>query len=151
VLASVAATWTRSERRASSGAAWRRFDQEQPLTVQALASWRRGPLELGARVEIASGHPRTPVTGAVFDARRQRYDPLFGEQNSERLPTFSSLSVRAAWERVTRWGGYQLWLDVVNATNRRNVEEIVYAADYSARGQIVGLPILPVLGAEVSL
>ena len=41
-------------------------------------------------------------------------------------------------------------IEVQNLTNRANVEEYVYDADYGERGGIQGLPILPVLGVRWS-
>ena len=42
----------------------------------------------------------------------------------------------------------EAYVDVQNVTNRRNPEDIVYNYDYSQRGYITGLPILPVLGVR---
>lgn len=151
VVALASATVQRSERRNAVALPWRRFDLDQPLTLQVSASWQPGPLEFGARLEVASGFPRTPVVGAIFDTRRQSFDPRFGAQNSERLATFGSVSGRVAWAPSLRRAELKLWLDVLNATNRRNVEEIFYSADYRDRGTINGLPIVPVLGGEVVL
>ncbi|MEN0067091.1 MAG: TonB-dependent receptor [Myxococcota bacterium] len=148
-VASLSATWQRSERRNGADLPWRRFDLDQPFNLQLAASWQPEPFELGARLEVTSGFPRTPVEGAIFDARQQSFDPIFGPQNSERLPMFLSLSTRIAWAPPTRIGRTRLWLDVVNVTNRANVEEIFYSADYRERGTIRGLPIVPVLGVEV--
>jgi hypothetical protein len=41
-------------------------------------------------------------------------------------------------------------IEVQNVTNQSNVEEYVYSVDYSERGEIRGLPILPVLGLRWS-
>ena len=150
VLATLAVTWQRNQRREGPGEAGRRFDLDQPLTLQAAASWRPAPFEVGLRLEVASGFPRTPVVGANFDARQQAFDPLFGSQNAARLPTFASLSARVAWVRRLRAARVRLWLDVINATNRANVEEWFFSADYRQRGDIRGLPVLPVLGGEVA-
>ena len=42
----------------------------------------------------------------------------------------------------------EAYLDVQNVTNHENAEEIVYSPDYSERRYILGLPILPVIGAS---
>ena len=42
----------------------------------------------------------------------------------------------------------EIYLDVQNATNRQNPEELVYTRDYSQQSAITGLPILPSLGAR---
>jgi len=42
----------------------------------------------------------------------------------------------------------EVYLDLQNATDRANAEELVYSTDFSTRTAIKGLPILPVLGAR---
>ncbi|MFT4627387.1 MAG: hypothetical protein ACI8PZ_006071, partial [Myxococcota bacterium] len=112
--------------------------------------WVRRRWELGARLELTSGFPRTAVVGALFDTRSQSYDPLFGPHNRDRLPLFLSVAARAAWEVPIGHGQLRVWLDVLNATDRVNAEEVVYSADYTRRGVVQGLPVLPTLGVEVS-
>jgi hypothetical protein len=140
----------RAERRANAQEAWRLFDLDQAHVAQAVATWaqERG-LELGVRVQLSSGFPRTPVVAAVFDAASADYDPVFGRQNSTRLPTFFSAAVRVGWRCLWSWGHLKAWLDVQNVTNHGNAEEIVYTADYRRHGFVEGLPLLPVLGAEL--
>lgn len=131
---------------------WRLFDGDQTHVLQALLGWvHRSGVELGARASLSSGNPRTPVEDAVFDGFSGRYDPIFGAQNSIRLPLFFELSARLGWRRSWAWGGLRTWLDVRNATNRNNAVELFYNADFSARGQVSGLPVVPVLGLEVTL
>lgn len=143
---------TRAERRERDSAPWRLFDADQTHVAQALGSWQHpSGIELGARLGVATGMPRTPVRGSVYNAGAGRFDPIFGAHNSVRIPTFVELSARLAWRRRARWGAFKLWLDVQNATNRQNAEEIFYNADYSRQGAITGLPILPFIGAQVQL
>ncbi|MFK7929422.1 MAG: TonB-dependent receptor, partial [Myxococcota bacterium] len=149
----VAYTWLRARRQGPREAERPRpFDREQPHSLQAsLVGEHPSGWSLGSRLEVASGAPRTPVNGAVFDARGQRFDPVFGPQNSDRLPVFLALSARAALTLYPRRSQLKLWLDVQNVTNRKNVEELYYNADYSQRSAILGLPILAVMGVEARL
>jgi len=139
----------RSERRDRPEAGWRRFDLDQThslVTVAALELTRRW--ELGTRLRVSTGYPRTPVVDAYYEARSDRFHPVFGEQNSERLPLFAQLDLRAEYTRdlgPIRWISY---LEVLNVTNRKNPEEVVYSHDFSERGYLTGLPILVVLGAR---
>jgi hypothetical protein len=89
------------------------------------------------------------VVGAYFDARDARYDPLFGAQNSIRIPDFVQLDLRAEYAFVWTRATLRLYLDVQNVTYQRNAEELAYSADYAQRGAITGLPTLAVLGARV--
>jgi outer membrane receptor protein involved in Fe transport len=152
VMTRAAYTWTDADRRSRERDLWRPFDLDQTQGLQAAASWSHDAgLSMGARFAFATGLPVTPVVGAVFDTTSQRYDPMFGAHNGERLPTIASVSVRVAYGRPVRWGQYLLWLDVLNAANQVHVEAFYYSADYAHRDVIRGLPILPVVGLEVSL
>ncbi|MFT5456581.1 MAG: outer membrane receptor protein involved in Fe transport [Myxococcota bacterium] len=150
VEARLAYTWSRAERRSTPQDRWRLSDDDQTHGLQAVAGWVRRRWELGARLELTSGFPRTAVVGALFDTRSQSYDPLFGPHNRDRLPLFLSVAARAAWEVPIGHGQLRVWLDVLNATDRVNAEEVVYSADYTRRGVVQGLPVLPTLGVEVS-
>jgi hypothetical protein len=122
---------------------------DQPHVLTALGSvmvtdnWR-----LGARVRFVSGNPITPVTGSYYDAGEQQYRAVAGDIMSERLPVFFQLDVRVdrTWRRP--WGTLSLFLDVQNATNRGNVEDIAYNYDYSRSAYTTGLPIFPSIGLE---
>ncbi len=150
--ASLSYTALSALRRADSLSLWRRFDSEQPHALRVAGQWQfRKSFSLGARWNLFSGEPRTAVVGAVFDAGSQKYDPIFGEQNQQRLPMFSELSLRLGYQRRVGMGDLRVWLDVVNATNRKNTEELFYSSDFRQKGAIIGLPILAVVGAELRL
>ncbi len=140
----------RSERQDEPDGRWRLFDFDQTHVVTALASYEIGHgFEVGVRVRAATGFPRTPVVGAYYDSRLDIYEPIFGVQNTERLPTFFQLDARVAKKfEFGKAQSLEIYLDVQNVTNRENAEEVVYSRDYSQRAYITGLPILPVLGAR---
>jgi TonB family protein len=147
-------SWTilRSERRDADTSNWRISDYDQSHVVTALASIDLGRgFEIGARVRYATGLPRTPVIASYWDAKRDRYQPVFGSPNSTRLPDFVALDVRLA--RVSKLGsGVELetYVDLQNVTNRQNAEEIVYDETFTKKGFIKGVPILPVVGARLT-
>mgnify|MGYP001764596158 CR=1 FL=1 len=61
-----------------------------------LLSWAIGKgFTVGARFRYSTGYPRTPVVGSFYEARDDLYQPLFGAQNSIRIPGFYQLDVRA--------------------------------------------------------
>ncbi|MES2642336.1 MAG: TonB-dependent receptor [Myxococcota bacterium] len=140
-----------SERQDSPEGAWRPsdYDQRHVLTVVGGYTLPFG-IEVGVRGRLGTGAPRTEVVGAYFDDRRHLYQPMFGEHNAIRLPTFFQADARVAKELALGTTLLELSLEVQNVTNRENVEEYIYDADYSSRGSIDGLPILPVLGARWS-
>jgi len=144
----VAYTLMRAERRNDEGA-WRLFDFDQThvlTAVLAYATKRR--FEVSARFRYASGFPRSPVVGSYLDATDNRYQPIFGDQNSIRIPDFVQLDLRVAKVFTIRKTTLEVFLEVLNLWNRSNAEEIIYSPDFQERGYIRGFPILPVLGVQ---
>jgi len=143
-------TLSRSERKDRPDANWRLFDYDQTHVLAALASydvWHG--YQAGLRFRYSTGVPRTPVLGGWYNSKDDQYEPIFGAQNSIRIPAFYSLDVRL--EKSFVWGRMksEVFLDVQNVTNRKNPEELTYSADFSQRGYITGLPFLAVLGARL--
>jgi TonB family protein len=144
-------TLSRAERQDQPNGRWRLFDYDQTHVLTALASYAIGKgFEVGARVRAATGYPRTPVAGSYFDARTDTYQPVFGAQNTIRIPAFVSLDVRGAKTFTLGKTELEVYLEVQNVTDRQNPEEIVYTQNYSSKAYITGLPILPSLGARFS-
>jgi outer membrane receptor protein involved in Fe transport len=142
----------RSERKDHPDRDWRLFDYDQTHVLGVLASYQLGHgFEIGGRFRFTSGVPRTPVVDKYFDARSDQFDPLFGAQNSIRVPSFYQLDLRAE-RTITRptWR-LNVFVDVQNVTNRANPEEIIYNFDFSRRGYITGLPTLAVVGARLEI
>lgn len=144
---------SRSERRTANGG-WRPADQDQTHVLTAVGSLSLpADLELGSRVRLSSGFPVTPVVGALYDAGRDRYEPLFGPVDDDRLPLFFQWDVRLAW-RLHVLGGspdsglLEVAAEVQNVTDRQNVETWIYSRDYTRRRAQSGLPRLPYLGVR---
>ncbi|HEX7597962.1 MAG TPA: TonB family protein [Polyangia bacterium] len=143
-------TLSRSERKDRPNSNWRLFDYDQTHVFAALASydiWRG--LTFGLRFRYATGAPRTPVLGAWYNSKENQYEPIYGSQNSIRIPAFYSLDARIEKGFVLRRLKVEVFLDVQNVTNRKNPEEITYSPDFSLRDYITGLPILAVIGARL--
>jgi hypothetical protein len=141
----------RSERKDAPNLDWRLFDYDQTHVFTALGSYDLGAgFEFGLRFRYATGYPRTPVVGAYFVPSTGLYQPLFGPQNSIRIPEFISLDARLAKRFKIGKTEAEVYLDVQNVTNHGNPEEIVYNTNFSQRGYITGLPVLPVVGARWS-
>lgn len=141
---------SRSERQDRMGANWRLFDYDQTHVLTVLASYELGHgVQGGVRFRYTTGVPRTPVVGAYEQTKEGQYEPIFGAQNSIRLPAFYSLDLRLEKAFVFRRLKVNVFADVQNITNRKNPEEIIYSADFSQRDYITGLPVLAVVGARV--
>lgn len=111
---------------------------------------------LSVAYRFRTGLPYTPATGLTLGAApADTPSLLYGPTNSSRLPTFHSLDARLTKE--WRWPDWALrgYLQVVNATLRTNVEEVVNELRQDADGAWVlarhgepYFPILPTLGLE---
>ncbi len=149
----VAYTLSRSERKDPPNEAWRLFEYDQTHMLTALGSYKLGRgWQLGARFRYVTGSPYTPNIGGVMDYDAGVYAPLAEQpENGSRLPAFSQLDVRVdkTWD-FESWK-LSMYLDVQNAYNRKNTEDISYNSDFSQHKQAQGLPILPVLGIRGEL
>jgi TonB family protein len=145
----VAYTLMRSERKNDDASEWRLFDYDQTHVLSTVLVWSpfKG-FELGGRFRVSSGYPRTKVVGTYYDATRNREQPFFGEHNGIRIPLFMQLDVRVSQTFKLGTSELQAYLEVQNITNRDNTEEFVYSPDFSRRGKIQSLPILPVAGLQ---
>ncbi len=132
----------------------RAWDRTHALTagLDLDAGWL-GRVDLAYRYH--SGLPYTPVVGLIPGLPGQDPDFLFGPPGSERMPPFHSLDARL----THRWGfdGWHMdgYIQVVNATLRTNVEEVVYEIEQGDEGPAVVsheehyFPLLPTLGLNV--
>jgi hypothetical protein len=139
-------TLSRSERRQSASAAYRLFDYDQThvLSVVGMASY--AGFSLGARLRVASGMPRTPVISAYYSSYSDSYEPIFGPQNSERLPVFCSLDLRIAKTFRAKGLAFTPYFEGINITKRKNAEDYAYSGDFSQRAAVTGLPMTIVAG-----
>lgn len=121
---------------------WRPFELEQRHNLNVAGSMLLGDWRLGARVQVVSGMPYSPTIGGTPDN-----DPIF-EPYAGRLPTFLQFDFRAdrLWQRC--WGTIDLYFDIQNATNRRNVEGREPDDFLTGDDDIRGLPIMPFIGVE---
>jgi hypothetical protein len=152
------------------------FNFDQRHTVNVVLNYRANDwLELGASFRYGSGYPYTPATGfsPVIIMRRDSTGEdrpavatnIFGEAifrvdrggiaavNSERLPAYHRLDLRATV--YTDWWGldWSIYLDLVNAYNRSNIISRGYRVDREkielTTREVAMLPILPTLGFAV--
>jgi TonB family protein len=120
---------------------------DQPHVMNAVASWKPGRgFELGARFQLASGRPDTPVIGATYDADSGTYDAVRGPARSVRTPTFKQIDVRA--EKVWLYNTWSIgaYIDIINVMNFKNVEATEYDYRFRESAPITSFPILPTLG-----
>ena len=136
---------SKSTRKDAASQAERYFDRDQTHGLIAVGGWQHANWNLGARVRVATGEPRTDVVSSFFDSRSGRFQPIVGEHNGVRLPMFFAADLRG--ERKFSHGA--VYVEVQNLTGRANAEEIIYSADYAMRGYLTGLPLLAIAGVRV--
>ena len=140
-------TLSRSERTESGETQARlfSFDQTHILNVNLSyvfpANW-----EIGARFRLVSGNPTTPFTKGVYLSDFDRYAPVAGEANSDRLPLFHQLDLRVEKRWVFDWWSISAYLSLLNTYNNQNVEALQYNFDFTKTQNVTGLPVLPILG-----
>ena len=142
-------SFVRSERRARETSDYRLSDYDQTHVLTALASYDLGAgFEVGARARFATGFPRTDVIDAFYDVRRDQFQPVFGDQNGLRIPSFFAVDLRGAKKFTIGDTTLDVYVEVQNVTNHDNAEEIIYSPDYSRKDYVTGLPILPIAGVK---
>lgn len=128
------------------------FDYDQPFAASALGSWDfREGWNAGLRYRIAAGLPYTPVAESIYQGDSDTYEPVFGADNSERLPTYQKIDghIERRWT-FTRWSmvAYaELWYIPPSA----NVLYPAWSYDYSQTALVAGPPFLPLVGARADL
>jgi hypothetical protein len=145
----VAYTLSRSERRHDSESFYRLLDQDQTHLLTAVGNAAFHGFVLGLRFRLTTGMPRTPVIGSYLDTTTGQYQPIFGQQNSIRLPVFYALDLRIEKRFRVRSVEVVPYLEVLNLTNHANVEEFAYDEQFASRSNIAGLPILAVAGLSI--
>src|SRR5262249_34213604 len=130
----------RSERLDAPGGAWRLADVDQTHALTLAASMQAGGFRAGTRLRWASGAVRTPVVGAVWNARRDLYEPILGAPASARLPAFFQLDLEAGYDFDLRAARLSLAVEVLNVTNHANAEEAIYSFDFERQDYLRGVP-----------
>jgi len=144
-------TLSRAERRGPGDTTWRLFDYDQTHVLTTTVGYRFRRWFLGARLQFATGMPRTPVIGAYMDTRTGIYRPILGDHNASRLPDFIGLDGRIERTWRLRRGALVASIEILNATNRTNAEEIVYSGDYSNHSFVSGLPLFVLAGLRLEI
>ncbi len=123
---------------------------DQPHNVVVVGTWELpeiwSGLSAGFRARYTSGNPYEPVSGAVYDADADAYQPLTTGRTDGRMPDFFQLDVRVDKKWPQRTWTFAAYLELQNATSRANVEGAAYNYDYTKSGWVTGLPIFPAFG-----
>jgi len=144
-------SYSNSSRIDGPGAMPRLFDYDQPHSLNAALSWKKGHWQIGGRFNLYSGLPSTPVIGAEFDSDRNLHIPTPGAINSDRAPMHHQLDVRIDY--TWKWGPTVLlvFLDVQNVYLNDSIVTYFYSYDYTQKSAFESLPLVPSLGVRGTL
>jgi hypothetical protein len=139
-------SYSHSTRVDAPGDSVRLFDYDQPHSLNAAGSYRRGRWMFGARFRLHSGLPTTPVVDATYDSDANLYYPVYGTVNSDRAPMHHQLDIRI--DRTSYWGPIKItkFLDLQNVYLNDTVVGYFYGFDYTQRAAFRTLPIIPTAG-----
>jgi hypothetical protein len=139
-------SYSHSTRIDAPGQPSRLFDFDQPHSLNAAVSWKRGRWQLGGRFQLYSGLPYTAPVGAVYNSDRDIYVPIYAEVNAERAPMHHQLDVRVDYS--WHWGPTEMtaFLDVQNVYMNESIAAYFYSYDYTQRAEFKSLPIIPSIG-----
>jgi outer membrane receptor protein involved in Fe transport len=126
----------------------RLFSYDQPHSLNAALSWKRGRWQLGGRFQLYSGLPYTPVKGSVYDSDRNLYIPIYDEVNSARAPIHHQLDLRIDYGWHAGPVQMTVFLDVQNVYMNESVVTYFYGYDYSQSAAFKSLPIIPSIGVR---
>ena len=145
-VAWVGATLSRSLRTGRDDDALTAFTYDQPVVATAVVSRALGRTwQVGGRLRFGSGNPYVPVANRIYDLGSRTWIPIFGDETL-RLPAYWTVDVRVDKRFDFRRWSLTTYLDLMNATNRRNQELVNWSADYSREVPVYGLPIVPAFG-----
>ncbi len=154
----VALSYSTSQRTNNRSRETRDYYLDTPMVLNVVGNYRfTEKWNAGFRLTAKSGQATTRIIGVRSNPDApDRYLPVYGEPYQDRLPIYARLDLRIA--RETGWFGKQgsVYLDILNATNRQNIDAI--GLDYGKvedTGELftekeVGLGIFPSIGISMT-
>jgi outer membrane receptor protein involved in Fe transport len=139
-------SWARSTRHNDLTGEDFRFAYDQPLIVHLVGVWRLpGGWQLSSKWTYHSGLPDTAIVGTTTDGSG-RTRPVYGPLNGDRLPAYHRLDLRGERQLSPK---LHVYVEVINAYNRRNVSGWSYSEDYQSREAVRSLGLLPSAGLRL--
>ncbi len=115
---------------------------DSPLVFNGLLGWRpNARWELSGRIRAAAGLPTTPFTSSG-QLDFTRYNA------GERLPAFAALDLRLDRRFAFRRSQLVTYIDVQNATSRKNISQIAWDARLQAPKPNESIGLLPSIGVN---
>lgn len=146
----LSATYSQSRRRVDATGETIPLSFDQPIIATGVLSYKPSPdWSFGARWTYHTGNPYTPIEGGTLRDDGKTYTPNQGAINSHRLPAYHRLDLRIERHRLYNTWKMNMYLEVINAYNQKNIAGYEYNANYTTRKNIYQLPIVPFVGVEM--
>ena len=107
-----------------------------------------GPLRPASALRYTTGNPYERVSGAVYDADGDRYQPITTGRYDARMPDFFQLDLRVDKKWTHRLWTLSTYLEVQNVTAARTPRFAAYNFDYSKQGWVTGIGFFPAFGVR---
>ena len=115
----------RSERTNERTGATHEYRLDTPVVANWVLNYQVTPrLDAGLRLSMHSGRATTPIVGLKDNPDFPGHvQPVYGEPFSQRLPIYGRLDLRLKYNLILAGHDSALILDIINALNRRNVDD----------------------------
>ncbi|MCF7911026.1 MAG: carboxypeptidase-like regulatory domain-containing protein [Candidatus Cloacimonetes bacterium] len=136
-----------------------RYDRTHQLTFMENFNFARawnwfladGEPSLGINISYKTGQPHSKPEKMYFDG--EHYEFLYSYKDGQRLPDYFRLDLSLKCRFVYSWGELEPYLQVLNVTNRENINSISYNVESDEEGNLnlihedwTELPFLPFIG-----
>lgn len=142
---------SRSMRNDGKHTPMRPFDYDQTHNLTLLASYKfLGNWQIGARFQFTSGKPYTEIEGGMYDSDKGVFFPVYDKRrvNKNRTGAYHRLDVRLDKSWVfNKWVLYS-YIDIQNVYFHKNPVGTIWNYDFSEKGELLGLPIIPSFGLK---
>ena len=93
--------------------------------------------QIGVNCKLATGRPYTPVTGAIYHADRQVYEPVYGSTNSATYQPYKRIDLRLLYlfQLFNKFSSVA-YVEGLNILNFRNLFGYSYSFDYTKKNEI---------------
>jgi len=124
-----------SERRNERNGETLPFYYDRPFILNLVASYRINALwSIGGRWRVQSGGLYTPIVDLErSETQPGVFKPVYGELNSQRLPTYHRLDLHIERKRRHAWGELDFYMDILNLYGQENIQGYRYAPDTTDR------------------
>ncbi|MGB1091433.1 MAG: TonB-dependent receptor plug domain-containing protein, partial [Oceanobacter sp.] len=145
--------WSRTKRKHDVTGEEFRYAYDQPIIINSVASYQANEnWTIGLKWRYQSGQLITPLLYAEQDEDDpELYNPVYGDLNSERLPAYHKMDLRADRSFYFERWEMDLYFEILNLYGRKNVVDYEYKnADYSEKEPVTDLTTIVSLGIKAT-